>query len=110
MKQENKILFIVDLLNGINEEDMIKGSDLMMGNWDHEEFHVEHLEECSILAYAHRWFVRRQSLPVVVRARMVRWIRGDKLRREAFELLAEAIEKNDRSMLEIKTKGDEIEI
>jgi hypothetical protein len=75
------------------------------------EFQAQWRAEVEVLGYARRWLVEDQSLPSSVKRKIIDWVRlnEDPSYKKTFEVLAAALEKDDRSMI-LGKKKEEIEI
>lgn len=91
----NSIKFIIGVIESLDEDDVQECSDRCREEWYYEEQEREN----RMLCYLHRWWVKKYNLPIVIRAEIVKWLRGDPILSKYMEPLAVAVEKNKRELL-----------
>jgi hypothetical protein len=91
------------------DEDVVKGIAL---STQYLEYSKEWRLEMEHLGYAHRWLVKGQDLPKPIRQKIIDWVRmnNEPFYKKNFEILAQALEKNDPYLIKPKEKQKEMEI
>lgn len=98
----SSITFIKGVIANVDEDHLLECTDKMRESDYYPDWELEN----EMLVYLHRWIIRKHNLPLPIRARIVKWIREDKILSKFLEGLATALEKNNRDLL----KEEEISI